>query len=129
MCIYFGYYPRFFCAFGGEVFNRTAIIRPSFPLPLGNFSTKYAALTKAACFFFKIPTEVNIGKVKDEKALLSEIVSGLNERFGTNFPEADRLFFQQIHEKAKIKKQSLNLVKPIHTINFGFGLSQCSRNW
>lgn len=51
----------------------------------------------------KSPTEVGTGKVKDEKAPLSEIVSALNERFGTNFTEADRLFFQQIHEKAKNK--------------------------
>jgi type I restriction enzyme R subunit len=31
---------------------------------------------------------------------LSEIIEVLNERFGTEFTEEDRLFFQQIKEKA-----------------------------
>jgi type I restriction enzyme R subunit len=48
----------------------------------------------------KSPTEVGTGKAKEENAPLSEIISVLNERFGTNFTEEDRLFFQQIKEKA-----------------------------
>ena len=48
----------------------------------------------------KSPTEVGTGKAKDEKAPLSEIIEVLNERFGTQFTEEDRLFFQQIKEKA-----------------------------
>ena len=31
---------------------------------------------------------------------MSEIIQVLNDRFGTNFTEEDRLFFQQIKEKA-----------------------------
>jgi type I restriction enzyme, R subunit len=50
--------------------------------------------------FVKSPTDVGTGKAKDEKAPLSEIISVLNERFGTSFSEEDRLFFQQIKEKA-----------------------------
>jgi type I restriction enzyme R subunit len=46
------------------------------------------------------PTEVGTGKAKDERAPLSEIIEVLNERFGTQFSEEDRLFFQQIKEKA-----------------------------
>jgi len=48
----------------------------------------------------KGPTEVGTGKAKDAKAPLSEIIEVLNERFGTEFTEEDRLFFQQIKEKA-----------------------------
>jgi len=48
----------------------------------------------------KGPTEVGTGKAKDEKTPLSEIIDVLNERFGTEFTEEDRLFFQQIKEKA-----------------------------
>ena len=48
----------------------------------------------------KSPTDVGTGKSKDEKAPLSEIIEVLNERFGTQFTEEDRLFFQQIKEKA-----------------------------
>jgi type I restriction enzyme R subunit len=46
------------------------------------------------------PTDVGTGKAKDERAPLSEIIELLNERFGTRFAEADRLFFQQIKEVA-----------------------------
>ena len=46
------------------------------------------------------PTAVGTGKAKDEQAPLSEIIKVLNERFGTTFNEEDRLFFQQIKEKA-----------------------------
>ena len=46
------------------------------------------------------PSDVGTGKVIDEQVPLSEIIGILNERFGTQFAEADRLFFQQIKEKA-----------------------------
>jgi hypothetical protein len=49
--------------------------------------------------YIKSPTEVGTGRAKDEKAPLSEIIEVLNERFGTQFTEEDRLFFQQIKEK------------------------------
>ncbi len=46
------------------------------------------------------PTEVGSGKTKEEKAPLSEIIQALNDRFGTSFTEEDRLFFDQIKERA-----------------------------
>lgn len=48
----------------------------------------------------KGPTSVGTGRAKEEKAPLSEIIEVLNERFGTQFTEEDRLFFQQIKESA-----------------------------
>ncbi len=48
----------------------------------------------------KSPTDVGTGKAKDVKVPLSEIIQVLNDRFGTSFTEEDRLFFQQIKEKA-----------------------------
>jgi type I restriction enzyme R subunit len=48
----------------------------------------------------KSPTAVGTGKAKDEKKPLSEIIGFLNERFGTDFTNEDRLFFEQIKEKA-----------------------------
>lgn len=48
----------------------------------------------------KSPTDVGTGRAKDEKAPLSEIIDLLNEKLGTNFIEEDRLFFEQIKEKA-----------------------------
>lgn len=50
--------------------------------------------------YVKTPSEVGTGRADDEKAPLSEIVDLLNERFGTQFSEEDRLFFAQIKEKA-----------------------------
>ena len=50
--------------------------------------------------YVSTPAEVGTGRAQDEKAPLSEIIELLNERFGTQFDEADRLFFQQIKEKA-----------------------------
>ena len=50
--------------------------------------------------FVKSPTEVGTGRSEDEQAPLSEIIEVLNERFGTRFSEEDRLFFQQIKERA-----------------------------
>jgi type I restriction enzyme, R subunit len=51
------------------------------------------------------PTDVGTGKAKDEKAPLSEIISVLNDRFGTEFTEEDRLFFEQIKERAAKNEQ------------------------
>lgn len=48
----------------------------------------------------KSPTAVGTGKSKDEDKPLSEIIQALNDRFGTDFSDEDRLFFEQIKEKA-----------------------------
>ena len=50
--------------------------------------------------YVRAPTEVGTGRAQDPEVPLSEIIEVLNERFGTQFNEADRLFFQQIKEKA-----------------------------
>ncbi|MTI31689.1 type I restriction endonuclease subunit R [Xanthovirga aplysinae] len=42
--------------------------------------------------------EAGIRSKKEEEALLSEIVDTLNKRFGTEFKEADKLFFDQMEE-------------------------------
>lgn len=46
------------------------------------------------------PSEVGTGTSTEEEVPLSELVKILNERFGTDFTEADRLFFEQIEEEA-----------------------------
>lgn len=55
------------------------------------------------------PTDVGTGRAKDEKAPLSEIIKVLNERFGTNFTDEDRLFFEQIKERAARDEQVIQL--------------------
>ena len=46
------------------------------------------------------PTEVGTADPEEERAPLSEIIEKLNERFGTEFTETDRLFFDQIKVSA-----------------------------
>ena len=48
----------------------------------------------------KSPSAIGTSKAKDEDKPLSEIISVLNEKFSTDFSDEDRLFFEQIKEKA-----------------------------
>ena len=69
----------------------------------------------------KSPTQVGTGRAKDEKAPLSEIIDVLNERFGTQFSEEDRLFFQQIKEKALKSEQVIQtaMANPLDKFELG----------
>lgn len=49
----------------------------------------------------KGPTDVGTARTKDEEIALSSLIGRLNERFGTNFTEADQLFFDQIRASAE----------------------------
>ena len=46
------------------------------------------------------PTAVGTGKSKDTQVELSKLIDTLNERFGTDFTQADELFFLQLREEA-----------------------------
>lgn len=46
------------------------------------------------------PDEVGTGRSGEEYVPLSELVEQLNARFGTNFTQADQLFFDQIQQEA-----------------------------
>lgn len=46
------------------------------------------------------PTEVGSGLVRSQPVLLSQLIDVVNERFGTDFNQADQLFFDQIVEAA-----------------------------
>ena len=49
----------------------------------------------------KGPTDVGTARAKDEEVALSSLIDRLNERFGTDFTEADQLFFDQIRASAE----------------------------
>lgn len=72
----------------------------------------------------KSPTAVGTGKAKEEKAPLSEIIKVLNERFGTNFTDEDRFFFEQIREKATADEQVVKLRRANPFDKFQLGLRQ-----
>lgn len=67
-------------------------------------------------------TEAGISMPKEEKDRLSNIVKLLNEKFGTDFNEADRLFFDQIEEELyqdeDLKKRALN--NPLDNFRYAF---------
>jgi type I restriction enzyme R subunit len=48
----------------------------------------------------KGPNDVGTGRGADDEIRLSELITILNERFGTDFTQADQLFFDQIQEEA-----------------------------
>lgn len=67
-------------------------------------------------------SEAGLKRSKDEKAFLSEIINVLNDRFGTEFEEADKLFFEQIEaelmDDATLQMQAK--VNKIDTFKFAF---------
>ena len=46
------------------------------------------------------PTAAGTGKAKDTQVELSRLIDAINERFGTDFTQADELFFHQLREEA-----------------------------
>ncbi len=66
--------------------------------------------------------EAGLKRAKDEEAFLSEIINVLNDRFGTEFEEADRLFFEQI-EAELLEDETLQTqakVNKIDTFKYAF---------
>lgn len=70
----------------------------------------------------KSPTAVGTGKAKDEEKPLSEIIQALNDRFGTDFSEEDRLFFEQIKEKASKDDRIIQTAKANSLDKFELGI-------
>lgn len=62
-------------------------------------------LTSGDGYSLKGPGDVSTGQ-QDQTIRLSELIDILNERFGTDFTQADQLFFDQIQEEA-IENESL----------------------
>jgi len=58
-------------------------------------------LTRGEGKALKGPSDVGTGQTGEDEILLSELIDILNERFGTDFTEADQLFFDQIEAEAK----------------------------
>jgi len=58
-------------------------------------------LSKGEADPLKGPTDVGTARAKDEEVTLSSLIDRLNERFGTDFTEADQLFFDQIRASAE----------------------------
>ncbi|MBN1902041.1 type I restriction endonuclease subunit R [Candidatus Sumerlaeota bacterium] len=69
-------------------------------------------------------TEAGIKREKEEKALLSEIINVLNDRFGTDFTDADKLFFDQI-EMELVRDEKLQMQAKSNSLdNFKYGFDE-----
>ncbi|PTB98901.1 restriction endonuclease subunit R [Marinobacter sp. Z-F4-2] len=66
----------------------------------------------------KGPTDVGTSGVRDEDVSLSSLVEKLNERFGTDFTEADQLFFDQISATAEGDEKIVEAAKANNLSNF-----------
>ena len=64
----------------------------------------------------KGPTDVGTGDYEDEEIKLSELIDILNERFGTEFTQADQLFFDQIQEEA-VADEGLRQAASVNTVD------------
>ena len=67
-------------------------------------------------------TEAGISRPKDEKDKLSNIIKVLNDKYGTDFNDVDKLFFEQIEEELyrdeDLKKRALN--NPLDNFKYAF---------
>jgi type I restriction enzyme R subunit len=82
------------------------------------------ALDEGEAAGVKSPTDVGTGKANEEKVPLSKIIKVLNDRFGTNFTDEDRFFFEQIREKAVANEQVIKLRRANPLDKFQLGLRQ-----
>jgi len=66
------------------------------------------------------PVDVGTGVLRDKKIHLSQLIDILNERFSTEFTEADQLFFDSIKEDA-VRDKHLRQAANANTMeNFGY---------
>jgi type I restriction enzyme R subunit len=66
----------------------------------------------------KGPTDVGTGGLMEDAVALSTLVSKLNERFGTDFKEADQLFFDQIRASAEGNEKIVEAATANNFANF-----------
>ncbi len=66
-------------------------------------------------------SEAGLRRDKEEKAPLSEIIELLNDKFGTDFTDADRLYFQQIEEALVEDEKLAQQARSNDIDNFKYG--------
>lgn len=66
----------------------------------------------------KGPTDVGTAREKETEVALSTLVDKLNERFGTDFTEADQLFFDSVRATAELDDRIVEAAKANTEANF-----------
>ena len=107
-------------------------------LPLPGDGTKFTLDDDVALKFFRLqqmgegtidlsdgeadplkgPTDVGTAREKDVDVALSTLVGKLNERFGTDFTEADQLFFDSVRATAELDEKIVEAAKANNEANF-----------
>lgn len=75
-------------------------------------------LGQGEAYPLKGPTDVGTAAVADQPVALSSLVDKLNERFGTDFTEADQLFFDQIRVSAEASETIQEAAKANNLTDF-----------
>ena len=75
-------------------------------------------LSEGDADLLKGPTDVGTARTKDEQVALSSLIDRLNERFGTDFTEADQLFFDQIRASAENNENITEAARANNFANF-----------
>lgn len=75
-------------------------------------------LTQGEADPLKGPTDVGTAREKDTDVALSSLVEKLNERFGTDFTEADQLFFDQVRATAERDEKVVEAAQANNFSNF-----------
>lgn len=75
-------------------------------------------LSQGEAGLLKGPTDIGTGREKDTEIALSSLVKQLNERFGTDFTEADQLFFDQVRATAEQNEQIVEAARANTEANF-----------
>ena len=107
-------------------------------LPLPGDGTKFTLDDDVALKFFRLqqvsdgtidlsrgepeplkgPTDLGTGRQANDSIALSTLVEQLNERFGTDFTEADQLFFDQVRATAERDEKVVEAAKANNLANF-----------
>jgi type I restriction enzyme, R subunit len=74
------------------------------------------------------PKEVGTGVVREKPVALSQLIDDLNQRFGTDFNQADQLFFDQLTETAVGDKRLQQAAKVNPEDKFSFSFRQSARS-
>ena len=75
-------------------------------------------LNEGETYALKGPTDIGTSIVREGPVQLSTLVEKLNERFGTDFTEADQLFFDQIRTSAEENESIIEAAKANTLPNF-----------
>lgn len=76
------------------------------------------ALSEGEAEPLKGPTDVGTSRTPDQQVALSTLIDTLNERFGTDFNEADQLFFDQIRATAEADEKIVEAARANNFKNF-----------